>query len=235
MPELVEIVRIGADSCAVFDRRVWSNGRIVSDGLVSSCAVESAHIDRVAYGETILVEALFGSDEEESLYWDPGSGAVLADSVVSWGGMSERVACGRSMLDEFAPSTELPGATFFVRFVCRGLALDPDAGFEVDLRLLDGRLVAVDEADSAAPAEPEVVVSGRADEIFTWCAGLAWLPELDSVRFERGNVFLLACVVGVLSMAGGFAIPERWVTAVGIVAGLVDSHRGLLQGGNPPA
>lgn len=117
----------------------------------------------------------------------------------------------------------------------QGLALDPGAGFEVDLRLLNGRPVDVEEADSAIPDEPEFVVSGNADEIFTWCAGLAWLPELDSIRFERGNVFLLASVAGVLSMAGGFTIPASWVTAVGTLVDLVDSHRRLLEEGGPPA
>lgn len=227
MLELIEIVHIGAGPCAVSHERVWSSGR-----LVSSCAVESANIDRVASGEAILVETFFGSHEEESLYWDPGSGAVLADSVVSWRGVSERVSCGRSMLDEFAPSQELPGATLFARLVCRGLALDPGAGFEVDLRLLNGRPVDVEQADSAIPEEPELVVSGNADDIFRWCAG-AWLPEL--LRLDRGNVFLLACVAGVLSMAGGFTIPASWVTAVGLLVGLVDNHRRLLEDGGPPA
>ena len=71
-----------------------------------------------------MVVTFFESEEEEeeSLYWDPRSGAVLAESVVHWRGMSERVWCGRFMLDEFAPSRELPGATFFARFVCRGMA-----------------------------------------------------------------------------------------------------------------
>ena len=230
MPELVEIVQIGAGPGAVSHERVWSNGRLVRDGLVSSCAVKSVNIDRAADGETILVETFFGSEEEESLYWDPGSGAVLADSVVSWRGMSERVSCGRLMLDEFAPSQELPGATLFARLVCRGLALDPGAGFEVDLRLLNGRPIDAD-VDSAMPEEPELVISGNADDVFMWCAG-AWVPEL--LRFDGGDVFLLACVAGVLSMAGGFTIPASWVTAVGILVGLVDDHRRLLEDGGPP-
>ena len=229
MPELVEIVQIGAGPCAVSRRRAWSDGRLLEGGRVGS-----VNVDCAAGGEAILVETFFESEEEESLYWHPGSGAVLADSVVSWRGMSERVSCGRVMLDEFAPSQELPGATFFARLVCRGLALDPSAGFEVDLRLLNGRPVDVEQADSAIPEEPEVVVSGNADEIFTFCAG-AWLPELDSLRFDAGNMFLLACMAGVLSMAGGFTIPPSWVTAIGTLVGLVDSHRRLLENGGPPA
>lgn len=229
MVELVEVIHVGTGRSAVSRRRAWSNGR-----LVSGDSVGSVDVDRIADDETILVETCFGSEEDEARYWDPASGAVLADSVIRWRGTSEPVSCGRFMLDEFAPSEELPGATFFVRFVCRGLALDPGAGFEVDLRLLNGRPVDVHEEVSEISAEPEFVVSGNADEIFTWCAG-AWLPELDSLRFERGDVFLLASVAGVLSMAGGFAIPANWVTAVGILVGLVDSHRRLLEDGGPPA
>ena len=228
MAELVEVVHVGAGRCAVSRRRAWRGGR-----LLDGCGGESVDVDCAADGETIVVETFFGSDEEESLYWDPGSGAVLADSVISWRGMSDRISCRRSMLDEFAPSEELPGATLFARFVCRGLALDPDAGFEVDLRLMNGRPVDAEEADSAIPEEPELVVSGNADDVFMLCAG-AWLPELDSLRFDGGNVFLLACVAGVLSMAGGFSIPGSWVTAVGILMGLVGSHRRLLEDGGPP-
>ena len=229
MTELVEIVHIGAGPCAVSRQRAWSNGRLLDGG-----GVASVDVDCAADGAAVLVETFFGSEEEESLYWDPGSGAVLADSVVSWRGVSERVSCGRLMLDEFAPSQELPGATLFARFVCRGLALDPDAGFEVDLRLLNGRPVDVEETDSAIPDEPELVVSGNADDIFTWCTG-AWMPDLDSFRFDEGNVFLLACVAGVLSMAGGFTIPASWVNAVGILVGLVENHRRLSEAGGPPA
>ena len=229
MTELFEIVHIGAGRCAVSRRRAWSDGRLLDGG-----GVESVDVDCAVDGETILVETFFGSEEKESLYWDPGSGAVLEDSVVRWPGTSERVSCGRLMLNEFAPSQELPGATFFLRFVCRGLALDPGAGFEVDLRLVNGRPVDVDEADPAIPEEPELVVSGNADDIFMFSAG-AWLPELDSLRFDEGNVFLLACVAGVLSMAGGFTIPASWVTAVGILMGLVDNHRRLSEDGGPPA
>ena len=230
MTELVEVVHVGLGRGAVSRERAWSEGRLVSGGVV-----ESVGGDRIVDGVTIVVETYFGSDEEAARFWDPVSGAVLADSVVRWRGVSERVSCGRFMLDEFAPREELPGATFFVRFVCRGLALDPSVGFEVDLRLLNGRPVDAGEEDSGIPAEPEFVVSGNADEIFTWCAGLAWLPELDSMRFERGNVFLLASVAGVLSMAGGFTIPVSWVTATRILVGLVDSHRRLLEDSGPPA
>ena len=229
MTAVVEIVHVGAGPDAVSRRRTWSDGRLVRGDLSRDVGA-----DRIADREAMQVETYFGSDAEESRYWDPGSRSVLAESVVRWRGKSERVRCGRFMLDEFAPSQELPGATFFVRFVCRGLALDPGAAFEVDLRVVNGRPVDVGLVDSAAPTEPEVVLSGDADEIFMWCAGLAWLPELDSVRFERGNVFLLACVVGVLSMAGGFAIPERWVAAVGALVALVDNHRGLFKEVGPP-
>lgn len=227
---LVEIIHVGSGGCTLSRQRVWSDG-----GLVNSGRVGSDGLDRLREGETILIETFFESEEEESLYWDRGSGVVLADSVVHWRGVSEQVSCRRSMLDEFAPCGELPDATFFVRFVCRGLALNPDAELGVDLRLLNGRPVDAEEAHSAIPTEPEFVISGKADEIFTWCAGLAWLPELDSVRFERGNVFLLASVAGVLSMAGGFTIPASWVTAVEILVGLVDSHRKFLENDGPPA
>lgn len=182
-----------------------------------------------------MVETFFGSREEELLYWNPGSGAVLSESVVRWCGMSERVSCGRFMLDEFAPSQELPGATFFARFVCRGLALDPAAGFEVDLRLLNGRPIGAQEAGAAIPAEPELEVSGNADEMFAWCGGHARRPELPSVSLDRGDVFLVGTVLGSLSMAGGFTIPADWVTAVGVVVGLVSNHRRLLDEGKPPA
>jgi hypothetical protein len=172
MAELVEVVHIGADRCAVSRRRAWNDGRLVRGG-----GVGSVDADRIADDETILVETFFGSEEDEARYWDPASGSVLAHSVVRWRGTSEAVSCGRFMLDEFAPSEELPGATLFVQFVCRGLALDPDAGFEVDLRLLNGRPVDVHEEVSEISTEPEFVVSGNADEIFTWCAG-AWCPRL---------------------------------------------------------
>lgn len=123
MTELVEIVHVRPDRCAVSRRRAWSDGRLVSGGVV-----ESVDVDRSAGSETILVETSFGSRKDESLYWDPGSGAALAESAVRWRGMSERVSCGRFMLNEFAPSQELPGATFFVRFVCRGWRWIPAQG-----------------------------------------------------------------------------------------------------------
>lgn len=197
--------------------------------------VENVDVDRAADGEAILVETFFEGREEESRYWDSGSGAVLAESVVRWRGMSERVSFGRFMLDEFAPSEELPDATFFARFVCRGLALDPDAGLEVDVRLLNGRPVGVEAADSAVPVEPELVVSGNADEVFTWCAGLAKMLELPSISLDRGNVFLVGTVRGSLSMVGGFTIPAGWVTAVGALVGLVSNHRGFLDERGPSA
>ena len=230
MTELVEIVHVGSGRCRVSRRRAWSDGRLVDDS-----RIENIDVDRIVDADTVLVETFFGSREEESLYWDSRSGAVLAESVVRWRGMSERVSCGRLMLDEFAPSHELPGATFFARLICRGMALDPNAGFEVDLRLLNGRPVGVEERDSTVPAEPEVVVSGNTDEMFTWSAGLARLPDLASISFDRGNVFLLGTVAGTLSIAGGFTIPASWVTAVEFLVGLVSNHRGLLDEGKPPA
>ena len=62
MPELVEIVQIGAGPCALSHRRAWSDGRLVGDSVS-----DRVDIDRVADGETILVETFFGSEEEEAL------------------------------------------------------------------------------------------------------------------------------------------------------------------------
>ena len=175
----VEVIHTGSGSQRVSKRRLWWDNELAA-------TVENVPDVASVAEDAVVVETVFESREAEMAYWDAGSGAVLPRCRILVGGEWVGFTAGRSMLDEYAPEAGLPAATLFARLRCSGLAIDPRAVFEIDLRLEDGR-----PAGSGCrwlPSDPEVVVSGSVDDLVAWCIGARRFPELASVSLDSGNV-----------------------------------------------
>ena len=221
----VEVVHVGRGAGRESKRRLWFDNELVAVDRLSGDTAAMAN------GNVLVIESVFDGRDTESAYWDNDSGIVLPESRVRLGGQWTRFSPGRSMLDEYAPAAGLPAATLFARFACSGLAIDPGAVFEIDLRLVDGKPVT--GARARLPDRPELVLAGSVEELLEWCAGSKRLPELASVSLEAGDVFLLGTVAGTLLMSGGLAVPTRLAAAATALVDLVQDHRGALDEHGP--
>ena len=218
--DLVEVVHTGSATAPLSKRRLWSNGELL--------AAERCDQDTGSdYDGACVVESYFDSRDTELDYWDRASGSALTQTFVDWGSGRAWWSVDRRMFDAYAPVTGVPDATFFARLRMLGLALDSVAPIEVDFRLQDGFPVGGEE-QTRAPASPEVVITGRADEVLAWCTGKERLINLPSMSLDTGSPFIMGVLAGTLLMAGGFTVPTELARAASVLVSLVDNHRRAL-------
>ena len=223
--DLVEIVHTGSAVAQSSKRRLWANEKLLA---TEHCDAEHGS----DYDGVCVVESHFDSRDAELVYWDRASGSVLTQASVDWGSGRAWWSADRRMFDAYAPVDGVPDATFFARIQMLGLALDPTAPLEIDIRLEAGLLIGGEER-TRAPASPEVVITGRADEVLAWCAGEERLINLPSISLDTGSPFIMGVLAGTLMMAGGFTVPTELACAASVLVSLVDNHRRALADHGP--
>ncbi len=223
--DLVEVVHTGTAVARPPKHRMWSNGELL---VTERGDVES----RSDHNAACVVESYFDTRDAELAYWDPAAGSVLTQASVDWGSGRAWWSADRRMFDAYAPINGLPDATFFARIQMLGLALDPEVSLEIDIRLEDGFPVGGDE-QTRAPVSPEVVITGRADEVLAWCTGEERLIDLPSMSLDTGSPFIMGVLAGTLLMAGGFTVPKEMARAASVLVSLVDNHRRALADHGP--
>ena len=224
---LVEVVHTGTAVVQPPKHRLWSNGELLATG--SSDVEPGFDCDGAC-----VVESYFDTRDAELVYWDPAAGSALTQASVDWGQGSAWWSVDRRMFDAYAPVDGVPDATFFARIQMLGLALDPTAPLEIDVRLEDGFPVGGEE-QTRAPASPEVVINGRADEVLAWCTGEERLIDLPTISLDTGSPFIMGVLAGTLLMAGGFTVPTELTRAASVLVSLVDNHRRALADHGPLA
>ena len=218
--DLVEVVHTGTAVAQRSKRRLWSNGELL--------ATERGDLDTGSdYDGACLVESYFDNIDTELEYWDRACGSALTQASVDWGTGRAWWSVDRRMFDAYAPVDGVPDATYFAQLRLLGLALDSAAPLEVDIRLQDGFPVGTEE-QALAPTSPEVVITGRADEVLAWCTGEERLINLPSMSLDTGSPFIMGVLAGTLLMAGGFTIPTGLARAASVLVSLVGHHRRAL-------